>query len=101
MNRKSSIPDAPNDKLGKPQVKPHETVDQEKLEIMLANRDFLIVWTGRGLKRAEVSRSLCAHTARASRHGHIFSTVNRGDFGQICTIFINIFIMMNSIQCST
>ena len=27
----------------------------------------------------------------------IYSTVNRGDFGQIFTIFINIFIMMNSI----
>ena len=26
-----------------------------------------------------------------------FDTVNRGDFGQIFTIFINIFIMMNSI----
>ena len=25
-------------------------------------------------------------------------TINRGDFGQICTIFINIFIMMNWIQ---
>ena len=28
---------------------------------------------------------------------HIYSTVNRGDFGQIFSIFINIFIMMNSI----
>ena len=27
-----------------------------------------------------------------------FVTVNRGDFGQICTIFINIFIMINWIQ---
>ena len=27
-----------------------------------------------------------------------FSTVNRGDFGQICTILINIFIIMNLIQ---
>ena len=27
----------------------------------------------------------------------VLTTVNRGDFGQIFTIFINIFIMMNAI----
>ena len=39
----------------------------------------------------------CMHSSCASTTNNIYNTVNRGDFGQIFTIFINIFIMMNSI----
>ena len=39
-----------------------------------------------------------AHKLLTHTHTHTFiCTVNRSDFGQIFTIFINIFIMMNSI----
>ena len=37
---------------------------------------------------------------KATKEQEKESTVNRGDFGQICTIFINIFIMMNEFKVS-
>ena len=63
-------------------------------------RDFSIVWIGRGLGRAEVSQSLCAHTAHASWCGRTYVHYPRMMWNQpICDVGMSQSTQQKSLYC--